>query len=138
MLKALQDSLSSLIYPQQCAVCAGQVESLADGVACRACWASTRLFDGSEMLCDMCGAFFGDTAAPVPVHCRKCDDHEYDKAAASGIYEKGLAAAILELKRVPAMPERLRGVIRDAYLPDVFRDIDIILPVPLSKHRRLE
>src|SRR4051794_31804377 len=123
MFKALQDSLSSLIYPQQCAVCAGQVDSLADGVACRACWTSTRLFDGCEMLCDKCGAFFGDTAAPVAVYCRKCDDHDYDKAAATGIYEKGLAAAIVELKTVPAIPERLRAVIRDAFLPSVFSEV---------------
>jgi ComF family protein len=111
---------------------------MANGVACRACWASTRFFDGNEMLCDRCGAFFGDKTAPVPVHCRKCDDHHYDKAAAAGIYEKGFAAVIVELKRVPAMPEQLKFAIRNSYLPDAFSTVDLVVPIPLSKHRRVE
>jgi len=36
------------------------------------------------------------------------------------------------------MPDRLNAAIRDAFLPDAFADIDIVLPIPLSKHRRLE
>jgi ComF family protein len=138
MFEALQDSLSSLIYPQQCVVCGGQVQSLADGVACRSCWAATRLFTGKEMLCDRCGAFFGERAAPAPVFCRKCDDQLYDKAVAAGVYEKGLAAAIIELKKTPALPGRLRAIVSDAYLPDAFNDIDVVLPIPLSKLRKVE
>jgi ComF family protein len=138
MFEALQDSLSSLIYPQQCKVCGGQVAALADGVACRSCWHATRLFDGSEMLCDRCGAFFGDKAATVPIYCRKCDDHLYDKAVAAGVYEKALAAAVLELKTVPTLPKRLRMLIADTFLPPAFGEVDVVLPIPLSKRRRLE
>jgi ComF family protein len=138
MFEALQDSLSSLIFPQQCVVCGGQVESLADGVACRSCWAATRLFTGREMLCHRCGAFFGDKAAPTPVFCRKCDDHLYEKAVAAGIYEKGLAAAIIELKNTPSLPKRVRTIVRGAYLPDVFGDVDIVVPIPLAKLRMAE
>ena len=84
MFKALRNSLLSLIYPQECRVCAGHVESLGDGVACRACWSATRIFTGDEMLCDKCGAFLGDKAAAVAVRCHKCDEQVYDKAAAVG------------------------------------------------------
>ena len=98
MLKALNNSLLSLIYPQECRVCKSAVEAHGDGVACAVCWDATRIFNGSEMLCDKCGAFFGDEAAPIPVRCHKCDDHFYDKATAVGIYEKALAASIIDLK----------------------------------------
>lgn len=138
MLKALRNSLFSLIYPQQCRTCGSQVESYADGVACGACWAATRLFDGSEMLCDKCGAFFGDSKAPVPVFCHRCDDHHYDRATAVGIYEKGLAASILHLKTVPSLPERLKAIIPAADRASLLYDIDLVVPTPLSRRRRHE
>lgn len=138
MLEAIQNSLYSLIYPQECRVCGSHVESHIDGVACRECWAATRIFDGSEMLCEKCGAFFGDKAAPVPVFCRKCDDHHYDKATAAGIYEKALAAAIVNLKNVPSMPHRLRTIIHAATRYCELDGIDLIVPIPLSARRRIE
>jgi ComF family protein len=137
MLSGLQDPLLSLIYPQNCHNCELQVESHADGVACAECWASTRFFDGSEMLCAKCGAFFGDKAAPVPVYCHRCDDHNYDKAFALGIYERGLASAIVHLKKVPSPPKRLKDLIKQNDVLGAL-DFDLIIPSPLSKHRRLE
>src|SRR6186997_2611237 len=138
MFKALQNSLSSVIYPQECAVCGRHVDSLADGVSCSGCWRETRFFKGNEMLCDRCGAYFGEQAAPTPVHCRKCDDHLYDKAVAAGIYEKALAASVRHLKSTPSLPERVKTFIDAAFLPPAFDDVDLILPIPLSKHRSLE
>ena len=88
------------------------------------------------MLCRKCGALLGPLKGPVPVLCHKCDDHHYDRAYAIGVYEKGLAAAILELKKTPALPERLRKLICDAALS--LPSADIIIPAPLSKERRLE
>ena len=90
------------------------------------------------MFCARCGAYFGKKAAPAPVLCHKCDDHHYDKAAAAGVYEKALAAAIIQLKSVPAMPKRLGDLLTGTSLPDEFLTADLIVPVPLSKHRRLE
>ena len=86
------------------------------------------------MRCEKCGALLGETAAPVAVHCHKCDEHNYDRAYTIGVYEKGLAANILELKRTPTIPSRLRQVIRALTFPDA----DVIIPAPLSKERRLE
>src|SRR6187549_2366123 len=111
MLDAIQNSFFSLIYPQPCRVCESSVENHKDGVACSDCWAATKTLDGSEMLCDKCGAFFGDKAAPIPVFCRRCDDHHFDKATAAGVYEKALAASIVDLKLVPALSHRLRSII---------------------------
>ncbi|HEX3100571.1 MAG TPA: double zinc ribbon domain-containing protein, partial [Pyrinomonadaceae bacterium] len=64
MFKAVQNSLLSVVYPQECSTCAKQVDNFEDGVACSECWNATRLFNGTEMLCDKCGAYFADTAGP--------------------------------------------------------------------------
>ncbi|MEQ1923338.1 MAG: phosphoribosyltransferase family protein [Pyrinomonadaceae bacterium] len=138
MLKELKNSLLSIIYPQECRVCFSQVENADDGISCIKCWEETRILDGGEMLCDKCGAFFGDKAAPVAVFCHKCDDHFYDKAAAAGIYENGLAATVIALKAEPVLPKRLRDLISKAVERNAFSCADLIVPIPLSKQRRLE
>src|SRR3982751_6922991 len=130
MLDAIQNSFFSLIYPQVCRVCSSHVESHKDGGACGDCWAATRTFDGREMLCEKCGAFLGDKAAPIPVYCRKCDNHHFDKAIAAGIYEKALAAAIVDLKRVPSLPHRLKMIINAASGRIEPGGIDLIVPIP--------
>src|SRR3954454_10946584 len=114
MLTAIADLLLSLAYPQECRACAALVESHSSGVACEACWASTKIFTGNEMLCEKCGAFFSDERAPVAVYCHKCDDHSYDKAIAAGVYEKALSASILSLKITPLVSPRLAALIRTA------------------------
>ncbi len=138
MFKALQNSLLSVVYPQECTACARPVENFEDGVACGECWTATRIFSGSEMLCDKCGAYFADTAAPVPVLCHKCDDHKYDKAAAIGVYEKALSATIINLKTSPFLPKRLKELIPEAVERAGFNDADVIVPIPLSRQRQLE
>ena len=134
MIEAVTDPLLSLFYPQQCRVCRGPVNRRADGVSCAECWKATLLFDGSEMRCAKCGLLLGPLAAPVPVSCHKCDDHHYDRAHALGVYEKGLAASVLELKKTPRVPARLREMICSISMPFA----DVIIPAPLSKERRLE
>ena len=136
MIKALRDSLLSLIYPQECTICSRQVKSLDDGIACAHCWANTRFLTGDEMLCNRCGALLGEIAPARPVYCRRCDDHHYDGAMAAGIYEDALAASILNLKKVPHIPLRLSSAINDRIGLKV--DADLIVPVPLSRQRRHE
>src|SRR6476661_3268763 len=113
MLRAISDSLLSLAFPQECRVCSGPVARSSDGVACDGCWTETKLFSGNEMLCNKCGAFFSDAAAPVAVYCHKCDDHAYDRAFALGVYEKALSASILHLKSTPDVPARLKTLINE-------------------------
>jgi ComF family protein len=88
------------------------------------------------MLCNKCGAFFSDTPASVEVYCHKCDEHLYHKAVAVGVYEQALSAAILELKRVPNVPQSLVNLITDA-TPRIPM-ADVIVPVPLSRMRAVE
>lgn len=138
MLGTFRDSLLSLLFPQPCQNCSGIVESAADGVACSTCWEATRIFDGSEMLCAKCGAFFAEKAAPIAVYCRQCDDHHYDKAIALGTYENALAAVIINLKNQPVLPARILGYIaRTACLRELVLS-DVIIPVPISIQRRKE
>lgn len=87
------------------------------------------------MLCEKCGAFFSDAKAPVPVYCHKCDDHEYDKALAIGVYEKALSASILFLKSTPKVATRLEKLIRSR---STDLTADLIVSAPLSKMRALE
>lgn len=134
----LTDSILSLVFPQECAVCGGSVEKHAEGDACSSCWAATAIFTGDEMLCEKCGAYFGEHAAPVAVRCHRCDDHHYERAFAAGIYEKALSASILKLKTVPSLPRVVRDVIHRAASIPAMPSVDLIIPVPLSKLRRVE
>lgn len=90
------------------------------------------------MLCQKCGAFFAPEAATVPVSCHKCDDYYFEEAAAVGVYEKALAATILDLKSVPHLPARLADMISASAALGVAGNGDVLIPVPLSRLRRLE
>ncbi len=138
MLRAARDAFLSLVYPQECRVCYGTVNDLGDGPACAACWSSTRFFDGNEMLCTKCGAFFSDTAAPVTVSCHQCDDHHYDKASALGIYEKALSSSIISLKTTPWLPATLKRSLQTTIGQLSINGYHVIVPIPLSKPRHIE
>jgi ComF family protein len=136
VIETITDPVLSLLFPPHCFVCCAPVNRGADGVCCAGCWAATRIFDGSEMLCRKCGSWIGEAKGPVAVSCHKCDEHHYDRAVATGVYEKGLAATVLELKTHPSVPSRVRGLIRSA--ASALLPADVVIPAPLSKERRLE
>jgi len=138
MFKAVHNSFLSLIFPHACQVCVGPVENLDNGPACGECWKTTRIFNGSEMLCSKCGAFLGDEAAARPVFCHKCDDQLYDLATAAGVYEKALAATIISLKSTPKLPKRVRAIIADGLARVDLTETHHIIPIPLSKLRQIE
>jgi ComF family protein len=138
MLKPALDSLLTVLYPQACHCCGESVERYADGVACADCWAKTRLFSGTEDLCGKCGAFRAGSGRFPNSICGQCRDHHYDRAAAAGIYEHALAASILELKRNPFIPKRLRFEFALAFERAGFDPIDVAVPAPLSRARLLE
>ncbi|MEQ1606495.1 MAG: double zinc ribbon domain-containing protein [Pyrinomonadaceae bacterium] len=139
MFRALQNSLLSLVYPQECRVCSNSVDDIRNGVSCGECWDKTRIFSGSEMLCDKCGALLGENAAVVPVRCLQCDGYHFEKAVAVGVYENALAASIVELKNESHLSWRIESLIRTTIEmhPGIF-EVDLIVPVPLSKQRRIE
>jgi ComF family protein len=88
------------------------------------------------MLCRKCGAYFGEKRARVDVFCRKCDDHSFDHAFALGIYEKALAASVISLKSSPYVAGRITALLK-SHSAD-FEGFDLVIPVPLSKERKLE
>src|SRR5215218_4150438 len=104
------DSLLTLIYPSACSACGDSIESYELGVACHACWKSTRIFRGNETLCVKCGAFLGDGNGHA-AQCGRCTDHDYDAAISVGIYELALAASVLQLKHSPQLSPFLRRLI---------------------------
>ncbi len=90
------------------------------------------------MLCGKCGAFFGNKAAARSIYCHQCEDHSYDKAAALGIYEKGLAVTVIELKKRPFLPARIQDAIHEFVRSSGMFNDGVIVPVPLSKQRKQE
>lgn len=138
MLQKIYDSLLTLTFPQICQVCQNSVENSADGAACCQCWKNTRIFSGNEILCKKCGAYLRDSEISVTTFCHRCDEHFYDAAKSVGLYEKALAASILNLKREPFLPKTLQRLFLSAFENSDFQPIDLIVPVPLSKKRRLE
>ncbi len=139
MLKALSHSILSVIYPQECLCCHGEVESPDDGIACSGCWANTRIFDGSETLCTKCGAFlFEGGPSRNEVQCRRCDEHSYDRVFSVGIYEHALSASIVHLKRNPSISSRISGLLARSLDRISISGRPVVIPVPLSARRQRE
>ena len=139
MLKALSNSLLSVVYPQECSVCGSEVESSDDGVACSGCWSSTRIFTGDETLCIKCGAFLFESASGSgSINCQKCVEDSYDRAFSGGLYEKALAAEVLSLKRSPHLSAKTRNVLFAALDRIPHNSHTVIVPVPLSRKRLFE
>lgn len=138
MLDLLADSLLSLVYPQTCRICKNSIEKYSYGIACAACWEATHLFDGKEALCQKCGAYLSKSGNSEDAACRNCDDHFYDVARAVGIYEKALAASVLQLKSEPHVPTHLKNRFVSAINFAPFTSVTLIIPVPLSPRRRHE
>jgi len=138
MFRKIYDSLLTVVYPQACQICENSVENSSDGTICRDCWNVTRIFTGKEILCAKCGAYLMESETPVETFCHRCDEHFYDAARAVGTYENALAASIVHLKREPFVSKNLRKLFISAFYKSNFQDIDLIVPVPLSKKRLLE
>ncbi len=138
MLHKIFNPLLALTYPQACQICENSVENLADGVACRACWRKTKVFNGEETLCQKCGAFLESKTKNVVTFCHRCDEHFYDMARAAGTYEFALSASVLHLKSEPFVAARLQKLLIARFQNLPFQDATKIIPVPLSKKRYFE
>jgi len=138
MISKIYDSLLTIVYPQACQICENSVENSSDGTICRDCWKITRIFTGNEILCVKCGAYLRESKTPVETFCHRCDAHFYDAARAVGIYENALAASVVHLKREPFIAAKLQKLFVSAFYNSTFQDVDLIIPVPLSKKRFIE
>lgn len=132
------DSLLTLLYPQSCQICEKSVEFRSDGFVCGECWQDTHIFDGEEIICWKCSAFLKVGVPEAKVFCRRCETDAYDAAYSIGLYEKALSVSILNLKKQPFLPARLRKLVCNAFDKLSFHEIDLIIPVPLSAARLRE
>jgi ComF family protein len=137
----IYDAALALVYPQACAICGAGVESRHDGVACAACWQTTRVFTDDDTLCWKCGQF---TEAAIShdrrqsVRCGRCDEEAFSGARACGFYEGALRASILQLKREPHVASRLIHLMLAAQRRAPIISANLIIPVPLHPERERE
>src|SRR5437588_1175115 len=135
------DSALALVYPQACAVCGASVEARHDGAACSSCWETTHLFARDETLCWKCGALSQAKVSEDKrrtVRCGRCATDGFTVARACGLYQGGLRASILELKRQPHVPRRVMTLMCDVLKRDPLNTADLIVPVPLHSSRERE
>jgi ComF family protein len=74
----------------------------------------------------------------APLNCGRCTEHHYDQACAAGVYEKALLASVLELKREPYVSQTASSHLIQAFGRIQIIGEPIIIPVPLSRRRKLE
>ena len=141
LANGLSDAALAVLYPQACAACGQSVEQRADGAACAACWRATRLFDGTETLCQKCGELW-PVALPTELRgkarCGRCREDLYEVARAVGVYEGGLRVSVLRLKREPYLPARLAQALAQAQKRLPPSGAARIIPVPLHAERLRE
>jgi ComF family protein len=137
-LSIVLDSVLTLLYPQQCALCGSMVDGRADGVVCKECWANARLFRERDSICWKCGRPTLKAVAvkdPESIRCGACDDAPFTALRACGFYEGALRAAVLALKREPYLSLRMVDQLcRVQQRPPLDR-ATMIVPVPLHPQR---
>lgn len=142
LLTRVYDALLTVAYPQACGVCGGSVEERRLGVACRACWEKTRIFTGAETICWKCGALSPGIDLPqdirTEIRCRRCDSQSFTAARAAGLYEHGLRASVLSLKRQPHVSAHLINLLLGVAQREPLNNATRVIPVPLHETRRRE
>jgi ComF family protein len=137
----LYDASLALVYPQPCAVCGGNVEARADGVACAGCWAATRIFTEDDSVCWKCGLLAAGRVAEEQrreVRCRCCTEEPFAAARACGAYEGALRASVLALKREPHVAGRLARLLCETQQRAPLKSATRIVPIPLHPERERE
>jgi len=132
------DSLLALLYPQQCAVCGGSVESRAYGVACGDCWQRTILFSGTEIGCWKCGRLLVGSVGDgerKEVFCHRCDDAAFTAVRACGVYDGAIRASVLHLKHRPHLNAEVSRRLLHMVQQNPLNLASIIIPVPLHPSR---
>jgi len=138
MFGSLKEHLYSALLPQQCACCRSGLATVYNGNTCDECWKATTVYDGSEPLCDRCGVIVAVSSKSRDVHCWQCDGHHYVRARAIGNYENALASAVIGLKSTPRLSNRATDLLLAAFRRNGFENVSLIVPVPLSKRRKIE
>jgi ComF family protein len=141
MIEELINATLTLVYPQECVVCAQSVESRKDGIVCDECWQKTQVLTGKETACWKCGLLAQNSSAKeiaTKIFCRRCDEDAFDNARAVGVYEGALRASILSLKTKPYISPRLAELLFEAQQREPLNKATRIVPVPLHEERLKE
>ena len=142
LLTRVVDAILTVAYPQTCRVCGGGVEQCRFGVVCKTCWDTTKIFSGAEAICWKCGALsFGIEVSEEirqEVRCHRCDSQTFTAARSVGLYEHGLRASVLELKRRAFVAPFLTHLLRDVAQQEPLNKATRIIPVPLHATRARE
>src|SRR5690349_10954398 len=137
-IQLIGDALLAVAYPQSCAICRASVERRQFGVVCEGCWASTRVFKGTETLCWKCGVLLDFKELPVArdeVRCGRCETQSFDVARAVGPYKAALRESVLQLKREPHIAPQLEQLLIAAAQREPLNLSTRIVPVPLHERR---
>jgi ComF family protein len=120
-------------------VCGASVEERRFGIACKKCWAATRVFNGAETICWKCGVWSSGVDLPPEVRhqvrCHQCDSQSFVAARAVGLYEKALRQSVLSLKRQPHLASHLIDLLLDVAGREPLHTATRIIPVPLHDQR---
>ena len=135
MLRAVRDHLFTALFPEKCCSCQRALSTHSLGNACEFCWRRSDIFKDTNSLCAKCGR--PDVSARK-AKCWQCDGHEYDRARSIGIYSFALQAAVVGLKTQPFVSPKLRTLLNESFKVHGFSATTLIIPVPLSKQRKLE
>ncbi|NNE66650.1 MAG: ComF family protein [Pyrinomonadaceae bacterium] len=134
----LLNPVLTFLFPIFCSSCGQVIERAEDAPACRDCWNKTLVYDGLQTLCAKCGIYHSDSGGSVTTFCRKCDDHFYDFARSCGPYRHALRETVISIKKTPSVSKRITELLFECYTRERFRVVDLVIPIPLSKRRRLE
>jgi len=90
------------------------------------------------LICSKCGISASYVIPGIDPSCGECGDQHFDTARSIGSYQKALAATIIYMKETPRLPLRARKVLLSVLDGFDLATKTIVIPVPLSKQRRLE
>lgn len=138
MIDKIFDPILTLAYPRACRICGNSVESFACGPACEECWNSTTIFTGRESCCSKCGQLIPTSRFDLASRCSRCVTDFYDRAVAAADYSFAAKAAVLALKENPLLARRVAKLLTNRFDTSGFHASTLIVPVPLSKKRRME
>jgi ComF family protein len=134
------DSLSAVLFPSDCRVCALPLARFSLLPICDSCWNDLPV--QSARLCVRCGeALTFDSTNPAELQCRPCrvTPPDFENAVAHGVYRGTLRSLLHLLKYDGLQPvaQRLGALLAQRILeiPGLPGDL-IVVPVPLYRGKR--
>lgn len=143
MLRRIINSLADIIYPKACVVCKNNLKNKAsvDNLVCAGCW--SKIKNNLPPFCHFCGRHLPpcNLTKNICPACLKKQLH-FNRAFSPFMYEGVIKELIHAFKYKnkdylgQTLSRPMVGFIKEYNLP--IKDIDFILPIPLSKTRLRE